>query len=128
MCFSFMCLTKYGAKSLIVHFPKYFLGLLINIKPFFSVEIEISEKVMKVSNNFQKLNLKKQLSQIQKIFVHNFYPLDRTKYQTGLELLKIKKTPFHPVNTPLIIIIFLISGIMIFKLFFKGIKNGRLLK
>ena len=108
-------------------FDKSYYKKGMDVIPYLSLELEISEKLLQGSNVSKRTILKNQLLEIYKIFKKDFIKQDNTKYQSGIKILNITTSSNHPMNTPLAIVVLLLSVLMIFKLFYKRKKNGRLL-
>lgn len=108
-------------------FDKSYYKKGMDVIPYLSLELEISEKLLQGSNVSKRTILKNQLLEIYKIFKKDFIKHDNTKYQSGIKILNITTSSNHPMNTPLAIVVLLLSVLMIFKLFYKRKKNGRLL-
>jgi hypothetical protein len=96
----------------------------MDVIPHLILELEISEKFLQKANPIEAMFLKKQLLKILEIFKKDFYAQQNTKYETGIKLLKIEKRNFNPLNTMIAVIIFLLSSILAFSIFYKGNKNG----
>jgi hypothetical protein len=107
-----------------ISFDKSYYENGMDILPHQIVELEISEKLLQKASQAEALFLKKQLLKILEIFKEDFFVQQSTKYEMGIKLLKIEKKNFNPINTVLAIIIFLISAIVVFSIFYKGKKNG----
>ena len=111
-----------------ISFDKSYYKKGMDIIPHLILELEISEKLLQKADQIEVLFLNKQLLKILEIFKKDFYIQHNTKYETGIKLLKIEKKKFDPLNTVLAIIIFLMSLIIVFSIFYKGNKNGWLCK
>ena len=83
---------------------------------------------MQKSNLAQRKILKNQLVNLQNKFIDKFYSQKYTKYELGIKLLSIKRKSHDPLNIIIAIFVFLMSAIMVFKLFYKGNRYGHLFK